>query len=260
MKFSYLLTDDSYHNTGDANSCPANYFEEFSVCERVNYVGALGKSSEGDTVVFGGGGLFMNDWHDSVIKASARGVKIIIWGAGMNYPEHKLPANVPASLAACKLVGIRDKRLAIANGVNWVPCASCLHPSFSIMRSAKPTHKLVQYCHSWGHLDMPGIPKRSNMDRSLSFQDVIEFLASGEAVVTDSYHGAYWSLLLGRDVIMWKPVTRMISGLPTLLPSATSYEQVTFIRDHGCFAFQPDWLRVCQDRNRAMFRAVMSTK
>ena len=39
------------------------------------------------------------------------------------------------------------------------------------------------------------------MDNYQEFTDVLNFIASGEVVVTNSYHGLYWSTLLGKKVI-----------------------------------------------------------
>ena len=37
------------------------------------------------------------------------------------------------------------------------------------------------------------------------FEEVAGFLASGRVVVTNSYHGAYWTTLLGRPTLLWEP-------------------------------------------------------
>jgi hypothetical protein len=38
-----------------------------------------------------------------------------------------------------------------------------------------------------------------------SLADVCAFLGSGRCVLTNSYHGAYWAALLGREVLVFEP-------------------------------------------------------
>lgn len=38
-----------------------------------------------------------------------------------------------------------------------------------------------------------------------SLPEIAAFLGSGETVITNSYHGAYWALLLGRRVLVYEP-------------------------------------------------------
>ncbi len=39
----------------------------------------------------------------------------------------------------------------------------------------------------------------NNRKRPNEFHAVLDVLASGETVITNSYHGAYWALLMGRN-------------------------------------------------------------
>lgn len=254
--FSHIFSTNEYHNIGDANSCPMSYFPQFNECERVCYTDAFHSCSKDDIIVFGGGGLFMRDWHKLLISLAERGVHIALWGVGMNYEGWTLPGGIGQAFDACKIVGIRDKKLAEALNRTWIPDASCLHPDFPTLRYSEPDCEVVQYCHAWGTLDLPGIPKENNMNRGQSMADVLHFLSRGKFVVTNSYHGAYWSMLLGRNVILWNPSARMVSGLPTLLPSANSAEQVEFLMRYGCFPEENWWLGECQVRNQVMFDLV----
>jgi hypothetical protein len=46
-----------------------------------------------------------------------------------------------------------------------------------------------------------GLPYLDNTTPT-GLREVLEFLASGNTVITSSYHGAYWATLLGRRVAM----------------------------------------------------------
>ena len=48
-------------------------------------------------------------------------------------------------------------------------------------------------------------------DRS-RFPDIVAFLAQGECIITNSFHGAYWGLLLGRKVMIFRPFANRFLG------------------------------------------------
>ncbi len=49
-------------------------------------------------------------------------------------------------------------------------------------------------------------------DAEAYFESVIQFLASAEIVVTNTYHGAYWATLLNRKVIVIAPFSNKFMG------------------------------------------------
>jgi hypothetical protein len=68
-------------------------------------------------------------------------------------------------------------------------------------RSSPAKYPLVAIEHPfYCTLDIPNIPRLSNIDSS--FEEILSFAALGETVLCSSYHAAYWSLLLGRRVIV----------------------------------------------------------
>ena len=91
------------------------------------------------------------------------------------------------------LVGIRDYDV----GLPWVPCASCMHPEFDRPRS--PKHEVVVFSHKKFRLNIKGLPTFTN--KEVDFRAVLDFLGSGETILTSSFHGAYWGTLLGRKVL-----------------------------------------------------------
>jgi hypothetical protein len=96
------------------------------------------------------------------------------------------------------MLGVRDWDL----GLRWVPDASCMHPAFDVEH--RVDHDVIVYEH--GVLEPIGleVPTMSNVGTT-PFEDVASFLASGEVVITNSYHGAYWATLLGRRALLWEP-------------------------------------------------------
>ena len=97
------------------------------------------------------------------------------------------------------LVGSRDytdRRFPFA------PCVTCLSPEFDLQHAE--TNEVVVYAHAWksevSGLRLPDyVPVMTN--REPEFSRAIAFLASGRTVVSNSYHGVYWALLLGKRVL-----------------------------------------------------------
>jgi len=213
-------------------------------------------------VIFGGGGLLGFDGHNKHKEAleilrryAESGGPVVIWGAGHNRTRNWIDAQreTDASLygdLSNFVVGLRD----FETMWRWVPCVSALHPSFHARRP-KPSNSVVSYWH--GALPLPssalqGLPQMTNIaDKSAKkfmsdLEAVLAFLASGEVVVTNSYHGAYWATLLGRRVVAFpnsskflgfkhKPASVLLNAdLKALIDAAPSY---------------PEALSECRDAN-----------
>jgi hypothetical protein len=103
------------------------------------------------------------------------------------------------------LIGVRDSGYNI--GLEWVPCASCMHPAFDRNRSIE--REFVVYSHAKYRLSLPGIPELSHTERSLD--KVLDFLGSSETVITSSFHGAYWATLLGRKVLAFPFTSKFLT-------------------------------------------------
>lgn len=149
-------------------------------------------------VIIGGGQLFS---QLSMVLSSIYDLnphaRVIAWGVGLPLAgtRDKLVREVTRDFA---LFGTRnyDRR----EQLSFVPCASCLSPLFD--QVVQPQHEVVFYLHrrKGEHVDIPkDAPILTNSMRAP--QEAINFIASGETVVTSSYHGVYWAQLLGRRVI-----------------------------------------------------------
>ena len=67
-----------------------------------------------------------------------------------------------------------------------------------------PTEDVVFYAHAGKTATMginipPDMPTADNHCASL--QEALHFIASGRTVISNSYHGVYWGLLMGRKVL-----------------------------------------------------------
>lgn len=154
-------------------------------------------------IIFGGSGLLYPEIAgilEATVKASR--FPCIAWGIGVN-THYGDAVDWPNWLQQFALVGLRDWHSPYA----YVPCPSCMHPAFDAYRDEKPKHTLViydQFDYPVG-MEIEGVSRVNNYKPQSAMEDVVEFLASGETILTSSYHGAYWGFLLNRRVLIWKP-------------------------------------------------------
>lgn len=158
-----------------------------------------GSIERGATVVIIGGGQIFRQLEEMIHRACDvhNKTRIIVWGVGLpKFGSER--SNIGKLLKATAAFSTRN--FDWREQIPFVPCASCLSPLFDTI--PKPAHEFVVYSHrrkpGARHLP-PGTPTMTN-----SWADpktAIDFLASGETVVTSSYHGVYWAQLIGRRVI-----------------------------------------------------------
>lgn len=205
-------------------------------------------------VIYGGGGLIGHmrplPYMTNILKQ--KGFKQFAWGMGenvyvcMDEQTQFLPnpqVIYPPFIREYDLLGLRDyyTDLFKLDHISWVPCASCMHPSFD--KKYKINHEVVFFMHKslpleiiWGMPEETWRYPRMSNDCGLDMDKVLEFLGSGETVVTNSYHGAYWATLLGRKVCVFpwaskfwglkhKPVYSMTRDWMTNAAAAKSYTE-----------------------------------
>lgn len=239
MKKLVFIHHRDASNPGDMMASPMHYFDWSAVAEvGVRGVLDLARPGADENVIVGGGGLIGNDHFGAALGAHVAGAggRRVLWGAGHNrheYPfgfrasatgwqrlrgevrgwlvrkgwrassswsrrlSYRLNEEDRAQLACFDLVGWRDRD----GDTRWVPCASCLHPALDRHRGDRPRHATVVADHpKFFAIEAGRAPKLSNLENDLD--TLVAFIASGRAVVTSSYHVAYWGLLLGRKVVV----------------------------------------------------------
>lgn len=176
-------------NVGDLASCPAHYFE-FPKHHIVNYDETFPVTV--DAVIYGGG--TMVNWFQ---RRELPNVKKIGWGIGSSRHGIVDPWPEPIGFA---LLGIREYTENDERNGTYVPCASCMSPLFD--REYEIEHEAVIFENSdivsRYPVSIGGLPTMGNTE---PLEDIIAFLGSAETVITNSYHGVYWSTLLGRKVV-----------------------------------------------------------
>lgn len=236
------------NNVGDLYCNPSRYFDLGTVSsEEILYNTTDLKNK---TLVIGGGGLIHKKFSlhiQDLINKNPK--KTVIWGIGHNFGKKfvtKSEGDVyyPNWLDKCDLIGIRDYIEGHYN--SYLPCVSCMHPAFS--KSYTVNHKTVYFLHAFktkfdNNTNAP-IMKNNIID----FEKVIEFLGSAENVVTDSYHGAYWAQLLGKNVhtVSWSVKFNHMKHPPNFLESINDKIPKVQNKIEG-------FLEECQDLNTKFY-------
>lgn len=155
------------------------------------------KTPRADAVIFGGGKI-MGSLAKKLTSSDLAARHRIAWGVS-TVQTLRFSLKYRNSYRKMTLVGSRDwgdTRFPFA------PCASCMSPVFD--GNYKEKHDVVAYLHHWRAPKMgikvpEGIPTLDNT--AASFGEVINFIGSGSTVVSNSYHGVFWGLLLGKRVL-----------------------------------------------------------
>lgn len=233
-------------NVGDLKCAPYLYFPELlggdakeilgfrqadapNTADRVAFKEAF---SVADVVIIGGGGLLEIDFFEPALRflnENKRDQKYVLWGAGHNSwgisDWRKLKKEYTFSPDLFDLVGVRD----FGYDFTWVPCVSCMS---SLFDHRYPTRRAIGlYVHS-GTLQNPNLRRQLPADlqplsNSAGFQEAIEYLATSELVLTDSFHGAYWALLLNRKVVAF-PSSSKFYGLRHAVPLCSPEDWVRY--------------------------------
>jgi hypothetical protein len=217
-------------NVGDLMSSPLRYFNFPTNTQVIDIMNV------NDTVIFkndiliGGGGLIARDFFAekmNYIAANKKG-KLISWGIGHNsYEGLGKHLSYPDYLNVFDLHGIRD----YDRGFNYVPCVSCMSSLFD--RKYEVKHEIAIYSHGYSQwkIENTSFPIMTNeiLQQSQSrwqkkinnmlekyqgtqrwldqhkllsnARKIIKFLGEADTIVTSSYHGMYWGILLNKKVL-----------------------------------------------------------
>ncbi|MEA5513660.1 polysaccharide pyruvyl transferase family protein [Nodularia sp. UHCC 0506] len=189
-------------NIGDLFSAPTKYFTFPGYSVEQADIRTINIDEIRDKhIIVGGGGLLYSPFLPALTKLmeTKSHTKLIAWGIGQqiygsSFDLQKLQNfDYSQYLSNFDLVGIRDFNYKY----NWVPCPSCMHPEFDKKREIK--HEFVVFSHKKFQIKIGNFPQMTNNNQNL--EEILDFLGSGETILTSSYHGAYWGTLLGRKVL-----------------------------------------------------------
>jgi hypothetical protein len=232
-------------NLGDWMSNPADYFD-LDPCRVVDVF------DEPDLrgvkrIVVGGGGMFHFEPEMRRLLEACGDVPVVGWGIGTNKHGVEERHCGGVDLSRFALLGIRDK-----GADDFVPCPSCMHPAIV----QKPGFGVVCYQHKdERHLGKIGFPCLTNDCRD--FNRVVRFLQSAETVITNTYHGWYWGVLLGKKVIVYRPFSSKFFHLPwpVAMPKTLEELKACLKHDHPTY---PEALSEARRLNEEFYQRVLS--
>ena len=199
----YFIHIKNTKNIGDKSCCPIHYFKFPEECCELDFNDDIPGLNRDDTIIFGGGAVepHINKYFQDHSEINDLGIKTYAWGVGLSRRRGaKINAvNLPRRFSV-DLYGSREFGREIGQqNMLYVPCPTCMHSIFE--KKFNVTREVVFYSHSVFPLDVDGMTEDNVLFNRQKFEDAISFLASAEYVVTNSYHGTYWSLLLGKKTI-----------------------------------------------------------
>jgi hypothetical protein len=213
--------------------------------QRQHWIEAIGQSS----LIVGGGGLLNRDAFAQQMvmfeKLARKGKKIVLWGLGHNIASSKDPGRLAYNIdtSVFGLVGVRDA----GRREEWVPCVSCMHPIFDKRWSDQREIGIVFHKKT---LSQPKVLQQFSHFPSTAnnavFEDVIEFIAGSETLLTDSYHAMYWALLLGKKVMVFPNSSKFFHfKYAPVISAFDSYQ-----KDMHKLTSYTGVLEDCRERNR----------
>lgn len=239
-----------------------DYFARFTCVLHSDWAILWHEIERDDIVIFGGGGLLDNS--DELNRVLNRLLEkcdnVIIWGAGTHkYAENNIfgmkTAVEPILFERAVLVGVRDYQHPSA--LPYLPCVSCLHRTFSIPQESVGITRKVGTIKSALETSfaVSGLP--SFVTNAEPIGTVATYILSSQVILVSSYHGAYWSMLLGKKAIL--PSTRL--GVdkykyfrhPVGFYSDSSYDEDEILRVASELPQTPSFLEESRNLNLEFF-------
>ena len=176
-------------NLGDLLCSPKSYFH---------------LESDKRTLIIGGG---IQSSYITGKKRPPEGYdKVVVWGGGLSSEPKK---TLQSDIDGIDIWTIRD-RDCVPDDQHWLPCVSCMHPMMDHPAVENVPGRALLYINADPVIYSPSallksrrIAKEHGLDFCTNRADQEDFFDKWhkcERVVTNSYHGIYWSLLAGKKV------------------------------------------------------------
>lgn len=192
------------HNIGDLLCTPDNYFDI---------------QSDDDITIIGGG-----VWNIEKLSREVSANKTVVWAAGrsVRYPSK---ASKIHSLNFIEY-GIRDI-LDLSDSKQFLPCVSCLNDDII---SDPISDKTLVFTNA-NNVVSPSVQSKNNdfvyLTNACTLDQFLKAWSVCDKVITNSYHGIYWSLLSGREVSPYgysSKFTNVTAMFNIEFPSTNYYE------------------------------------
>ena len=221
----YELHRKTPNNIGDYWCNPSRYFKFENLCsEELMHNNS---PTPKDALIVGGGGLIHKKFQLHINRLLDKNPRVsALWGIGHNFGKKHIQKTrgqvyYPKWVHKASLVGIRD--WIQGHRDIYLPCVTCMHPAFDKLYEVK--HDAVFYTHAFKSKYQTSQDNIHMSNDQRDFDTVISFLGSANTVITDSYHGAYWAQLLGKDVrvVSWSVKFDHMRYPPSFLEHITKW-------------------------------------
>lgn len=230
-------------NSGDWMTSPYHYFLEFfsqyQVLIHSIWTIHWNEIESTDVVIVGGGGLIDNsDALNQILNRLLKHCKyVVFWGVGTHrYSENnflgKKRTETSLELTRAPLVGIRDYKHP--SGLRYVPCPSCMHSAFNARETKVNPSRTVGTITSALEKSFAIQGVQDSISNSFSLNSLVDYILTSKVILTSSYHGAFWSMLLQRKVALPKSRMEIEKYLyfrhPVAFLDQNSYDEVEILQ------------------------------
>jgi len=217
---AYIRNSD---NVGESTVSPLDYYdfpletEKICLCDLDKYYGKL----KGNILIYGGGGLihipsptYANGTFGQLEELKQIDCHKIAWGVDVNVHNTNAFDYPVQTMDQFDLVGLRSLTGITSKDpkVDYAPCPSCKSSLFDGPAFSNLVHPIGIYEHAAGIKIDLNSPRFSA--KGTTFNEAIHFIKTCRIIITNSYHAAYWSWLLGRKVVVFKPFSTKFYTLP----------------------------------------------
>lgn len=201
VRVHYIRSVD-WHNAGDMACNPYDYFSELKRYHSIIHDWKeidWNLISKNDVIILGGGGLFncTDDLQRTIIKLLDICENVISWGCGFN-THYDRSIKDEIQFEKFKVCSVRDYKF---KGFEYVPDVSCMMKELSETYVKKRNVGVIE------HLAFPinGFEGYEKISNRFALDVVIGFIGESENIITNSWHCAYWSKLMGKKVVLYRP-------------------------------------------------------
>lgn len=197
-------------NIGDIFSSPLRYHATFfqrryAVVQHDIYSVDFSQIAKDDVIILGGGGLLycLDEWQKTINQLFDSCNTVIGWGIGFNTHYDTNQSLTPLDISRFALLGLRDYNYL--EGPAYCPCVSALAVQKVANKAAQKGAGIIQ--HEAFPIEGPDFDNLDRATNNTDFDSMIQFILEHKAIVTNSYHAAYWSQLLQRKVVIVNPTS-----------------------------------------------------